>query len=318
MKYIFGSGFAGKINEMLEHRATMGHSVSNYHDMLARFDRFCLKEFRDETILTKQIAFAWCNDAKGSGGIKRACTLRAFARYVQSMGENSYVLPPLFFPSQRAKPPYIMNGNELKCFFEATDHFSSSVLNPLLEFTVPVIFRLQYACGMRPQEARLLLRTDFDFADGTIYIAEGKYNKDRRLPVCTEIMDMCKKYDRIAESIIPNRTYFFQAPSGNVYGRRWLSNTFNICWGMSGNGVKPDACTPYVLRHNYATQMLMRLVEDGQDLDAMIPYLSAYMGHESFSATYYYVHLLPERLACMDFMRSDGVIPEAYDYEEKL
>jgi integrase/recombinase XerD len=62
--------------------------------------------------------------------------------------------------------------------------------------------------------------------------------------------------------------------------------------------------------------MLMRWIEEGRALDGMIPYLSAYMGHTSFSATYYYINLLPERLALMDFTRSDGIIPEVYEDEE--
>jgi len=85
---------------------------------------------------------------------------------------------------------------------------------------------------------------------------------------------------------------------------------------MSGNDSGRGRCTPYILRHNYATQTLMRWVEEGRDLDAMAPYLSAYMDHEKFSSTYYYILLLPERLARMDFTRYGGVIPEVNDYEE--
>lgn len=86
---------------------------------------------------------------------------------------------------------------------------------------------------------------------------------------------------------------------------------------MSGNGTTRGSCTPYALIHNFATQILMHWIEEQRDLDAMIPYLSAYMGHESFSATYYYIHLLPERIALMDFTRSDGIIPEVDDDEEE-
>jgi hypothetical protein len=39
------------------------------------------------------------------------------------------------------------------------------------------------------------------------------------------------------------------------------------------------------------------------------------MGHEDFSSTFYYIHLLPERLAKMEFMHIEGIIPEVI-YEE--
>ena len=37
-------------------------------------------------------------------------------------------------------------------------------------------------------------------------------------------------------------------------------------------------------------------MEDGRDIMALMPFLSAYMGHSDFSSTLYYVHLLPENL----------------------
>jgi len=41
----------------------------------------------------------------------------------------------------------------------------------------------------------------------------------------------------------------------------------------------------------------MRWVEEGRDIRAWLPYLAAYMGHQKYSSTAWYVHLLPERLA---------------------
>ena len=318
MTYEFKSGFARQIQEMLKHRAAMGHSVKDYNKILANFDRFCLNHFPTEAILTKEIAFNWCDDAKGNGkgGFNRASALREFARYIFLVGKEAYFMPPSFFPMPKAKQPIIMNHVELTNFFEATDCFPSSEKNVLYEFTVPVIFRLQYACGIRPQEVRCLRCVDFNFTDNTIYIADGKHHKDRCLPANADVMDLCKRYNRIAENLIPQRTYFFQTQSGKTFTTEWLCDAFRICWEMSGNATNRGSCTPYALRHNFATQILMNWIEEGRNLDAMIPYLSTYMGHESFSATYYYIHLLPKRLARMDFTRSDGIIPEVYDYEE--
>ena len=316
MKHEFQSGFACQIKNMLVHREVMGHPVTGYRQNLANFDRFCYERFTNDTILTKEIAFAWCNDAKGNGGMNRACAIRKFAQYMLAGGEVAYVMPAAFFPYQRARPPYIMNDSELAKFFNAADHFPGNKINPLLEFIVPAIFRVQYACGLRPQEVRRLRRTDVSQGDNTIYIVEGKHNKDRRLPINAHVMDICKKYDKVAEMHTPNRVYFFQSYTGDAYTTQWLENIFSKCWRMSGNGTLRGYCSPYILRHNYATQTLMRWIEEGKNIDAMIPYLSAYMGHSKFSATYYYIHLLPERLARMDFTSLDGIIPEVHDYEE--
>lgn len=317
MKRELQSEFAKLIRIFLEHRLLMGHSAAEYRSKLPNFDRFCHQYFPNESILTKEIAFAWCNNAKGYGGANRARVIRGFARYILLTGEKAYIMPPSFFPSKKPELPYIMNDVELRNFFEATDHYPRYGQNPLLEYTAAVIFRLQYACGMRPQEVRRLRCIDFNFQENTIYIAEGKHNKDRCLPINTDVAEMCKKYNNIAESRIPNRIYFFQSPAGSVYTPQWHEGIFNTCWKMSGNSIDRGSCTPYTLRHNFATQTLMRWVEEGKDLEAMLPYLSSYMGHEDFSSTYYYIHLLPERLARMDFTRSNGIIPEVIDYGEK-
>lgn len=318
MKYKFHSGFAGYIGEMLEQRLLLGHPIEDTEIRLANFDRFCAINFPNEAILTKEIVFAWCNDAKGNAGAKRACVIRGFGRYLVLAGKEAYILPTLFFPIQKPALPYICSESELKSFFEAADHFPGDCRSPLLEFTIPVIFRLQYSCGLRPQEVRRLRRMDINFSSKIIYIADGKHYKDRRLAVNEQVMDMCWRYDRVAETIAPGRTHFFQSPAGGAYSSSWLTDSFSRCWAISGNGDRRRNCGPYSLRHRYATETLMRWVEEGRDLDAWIPYLSAYMGHASFSATYYYIHLLPERLAHMDYMRTNHIIPEAIDYEEDI
>jgi integrase len=319
MKHRFVSGFAGQIQGMLDQRASMGHSIDSYNCFFMNFDRFCAENFPDETTLTKEIAFAWCNEAKGNGkgGANRAGAIRGLARHILSSGGTAYVIPPSFFPSPRSKAPMIMNDAELANFFAAADRYPANSRYALYEFTVPAIFRLQYACGMRPQEARRLRCVDFNYAGGTIYIHEGKHHKDRCLPVSPDVMGMCRKYNQIAEGLAPNRTFFFQALSGNMHSKEWLRDAFRTCWDMSGNAAGRGSCTPYMLRHNFATRTLMRWAEEGKDLDSMVPYLSAYMGHATFSATYYYIHLLPERLALMDFISTDGIIPEAAVYDEE-
>ena len=317
MKYEYRSGFANRIRAMMDQRAALGYATENYHHVYANFDRFCIANFPDETALTQEIAFAWCNNAQGNADAKRAILIRNFGRYLLAEGEDAYIVPPMFFPYRKPALPYICTDAEIKRFFDATDRFPGDCRSPLLEYTIPVIFRLQYACGMRPQEVRTLRRADINFSDKSIYIADGKHYKDRKLAVDEYVMELCRKYDGIAESAVPGRTFFFQSPAGDkTYSSCWLSDSFARCWEMSGNGSKRNNCVPYSLRHRYATETLMRWLDEGRDLEAWIPYLSAYMGHASFTATYYYIHLLPERLSRLDYMRSNHIIPEVIDYEE--
>ena len=175
---------------------------------------------------------------------------------------------------------------------------------------IPVMFRLQFACGMRPQEVRRLKCLDFNFTKNTIYISESKKNKDRILAVRPEIMEMCRKYDCIARRLKQGRTYFFPSVRDSAYSAQSVTAMFHKCWKKAGNDISGRHCTPYDLRHAYASRVLMGWIEQGRDLDAYIPYLSTYMGHERFQDTYYYVHMLPQRLSKMGFMEVRGIVPE--------
>lgn len=312
--YEYTSGFAADICGMLTFKEALGHKTSSFAADLLCFDRFCVDRHPEDNVLTQELAFAWCMDGrKKQMAPHRMHKIREFGKYLLNIGKAAYVLPSALIPHKKAELPYLLTDSETELFFTAADNYPHRDNSPLVEYTVPVIFRLIYACGMRPQEARRLKRTDFDYSKNSIYIEESKWCKDRRLIVDTSLMGTCRKYDSIANEHFPERTAFFPNQYGKTYSHGWLTATFHKCWELSGIGNARGICVPYDLRHNYATKTLMRWVSEGKDLDAYIPYLCAYMGHATFRSTYYYVHLLPEKLAALDFMKTKGIIPEVPD-----
>lgn len=128
-----------------------------------------------------------------------------------------------------------------------------------------------------------------------------------------DLLSLCQKYNSLKKA----RTYFFERLDGSIYPTYWMTNQFRICWRNSGL-IKRGNPRPYDLRHNYATRIMMRWVNDGKDIMAMTPYLAAYMGHTCFTSTLYSIHLLPERLiksSGIDWERFSCIYP-AVTYEE--
>ena len=89
---------------------------------------------------------------------------------------------------------------------------------------------------------------------------------------------------------------------------------FARIWDQAGltrpvNGRQP---VPYALRHHFAYACIERWRIQGMDITAMLPYLSAYMGHSSFAGTYYYIHTSPDFLAAYDDITtaSQDMLPE--------
>lgn len=307
----FFSGFADDIKNMMEWRGVLGFTESCYVQQLRDFDGYCYKLFPDDNVLTWDIVLSYLQSYRERRDIRiDVAALRNLGRYQCMLGKEACIFPNDYFRYKKRRMPYIMSDKECRLFFEATDHHPHDAANPLLEYTAAAFFRLQYSTGMRPQETRLLTRRDFDFKHDTIYIADSKRHKDRCIAVDHRIMTMCRNYDSIARSIYPDTEIFFPNRNQKEHGASSIQNLFHKCWKMAGNPVDLEYCTPYILRHNFATQTITRWMQEGKDFNQYMPYLSAYMGHETFRETCYYLHLIPERLSHMECMAISDIVAE--------
>ena len=309
------SGFADDIKAMMEWRNTLGYKKESYSYCLKDFDRFCSQKYPEAAVLTWDIAIGFLEDVRKRRDNRcDVVALRNLGKYQIMLGKEACIFPAGFYSHKRRKMPYIMSDDDATRFFSACDQWPHMRNNPLLEYTVPVIFRLLYATGMRPQEARLLKREDVNTRKGTIYIADSKKHKDRLIAINDNVAGMCEKYNVISTAIYTDTEWFFPNRNKNPHRAASLQHCFHKCWEAAGNPAGLEYCTPYILRHNYATRMLTCWMAEGKDIDALIPYLSAYMGHETFRDTYYYIHLLPGRIAGMGCMDISDVVGEV-DYE---
>jgi len=313
MKFEYISSFAPQIRAMVELRSALGYVPETYQYTLLNFDRFCERTNPSETVLTRELISDWCGcNSSGEDSAMKLKAIRLLGRYLTSIGIEAFVVPANWIPPSKRDLPYIFSDDELTAFFNAADEVAPCKVSPVREYTLPVIYRLMYACGLRPQEARKLKCCEVNLKQGNLYISETKHNKDRQIPMGEDILHLCQKYDAIVELCNPKRNYFFESPSGGVYTSTWLTYCFHQIRRAAGNIAQGSV--PYDFRHNFATRTLMRWAEEGADVSAKLPYLSAYMGHAEYSATAYYVHLLPNRLAACDFVRTNGIIPEvAYE-----
>jgi integrase len=253
---------------------------------------------------------AWCQQGtRVEWPAYKAHAIREFGKYLRTIGVDAFVLPADWIHDSARTLPHIFTDAELRAFFAAADSFTPRASSPFREYTIPVVFRLMLGCGLRPQEARRLRRRDVHLDDAVVVIERSKHNKDRRVPVEAGMADLLARFDELASLRRPGREFFFEHQPGQPYRAGWLTAQYHRCRTRAG-GLAPGS-TPYTLRHNYATRTLTRWVEERRDLNVWLPYLSAYMGHETYSSTAYYVHLLPERLAATGLTSAAGIIPEA-------
>jgi len=315
----FTSKFAGHIESMLEYMEAIGRSRSSYESTLLNFDRFCCEKFPCETKITKEVAVEWMKrrPKENAGGLAvRAGVLRRLCGYVNSMGGEAYVLPEKYTGGKSAFEPYIFTGEELNALFKAADKIEPEKNNPLKHLIIPVIFRLIYTCGLRPNEGRELKRRNIYFETGEILITETKMNKERIVVMSGDMLLLCRKYDTARNIFFNGGEYFFPSADGGVCSAQWLQNQFKFCWEQANSGRNISALPSvrvYDLRHRFASAVLNRWLDSKTDLYAKLPYLRSYMGHKNMSETAYYIHLLPENLAKspgIDWSAFDEIIPE--------
>jgi len=304
------------MEDMLLYKESIGYSRSSYEYELSCFIRFMESKQLSVSDLQEDIVLNWCTRRENeslSGAGRRIQPVRELLKYLSAIGVESYVLPSGFIPRQETPSPYIFTDQELLDIFRECDELTPHPHSPYRHLILPVLLRLIFFCGLRPNEGRELQTCDIDFNSGIILIRKNKSHKERYVALSNDVLLMCKNYHTAVSGVFSDHTYFFPSPGGMPYDHHWLKKQFGIIWKkVKGDNNKANAVV-YSLRHRYATTMMMKWLNEGADLYAMLPYLSTYMGHTHFSDTAYYIHLLPENLirsSAIDWEHFSDLIPE--------
>lgn len=317
----FTSALANYFEEFLKYKEAHGHTRKSYLRLLTQLDQYCAAQYPNIAELTKDCVLGWIQkhpkESSDSFG-RRIRLIRQLGEYMSLISVPAYILPRQFTAGKSNFTPYLFTDCELKMFFHAADHIDSSLQNPFRATVVPVIFRLIYTCGLRPGEGRCIKRSNINFRTGEILIEGTKKHKQRVVVMSDDMLKLCLQYDKKRSILFSDSDWFFPDPSGNPYTSQWLLKIFKSCW-KKAHVESSLQCVPnvrvYDLRHRFATAVIHKWTSEGKNVSAMLPYLRTYMGHEHFNETLYYIHLLPENLACIVKQDSlTAIIPEV-EYE---
>jgi integrase len=189
----------------------------------------------------------------------------------------------------------MLTHEELRKFFHAVDALEPTARSPLRHLVMPEVFRLLYGCGFRVREVLKLRVRDIDLNQGIITVRQGKFRKDRLVPPALPLVNRLRKYAARFEHRPPD-AIFFPAPSGGPFSLRTVYTMFRqlllqcgIPHAGRGKGPRIHDC-----RHLFAVHTLRRWYRDGEDLDAKLPLLATYLGHQHLSGTQRYLHLTAE------------------------
>lgn len=293
------------VEEYVHLKQKLGFQFFGQSRDLRMFVEFMEKKRR--FILTRELAVAW---AQGDHSLapwlqaKRLSNLRGFAQYWKTIEPRTELWPTkLMAERYQRKAPHIYSDDEIQNLLAECGKLQDDSLRP---YTLYTIFGLIAVTGMRTSEACSLTRNDVDLKSGIITIRRTKFNKTRMIPLHPTTVDVLRDYAYRRDQFFPALSvpHFFISGKGKPIRDGVL--TWSLCslgdrfglrkWMGTERRRYLRAPGPRIhdFRHTFAVRALERWHRLGENVDAKIPVLSAYLGHSNPECTYWYLSITPE------------------------
>lgn len=290
--------FAPLAEEFVSFKRAQGYKYYSEAKILSRFCRFTQQYELTEPILSKELAMDWTAPREGEAAksrLHRVSILNQFSKYLELTGHEVCALPSRHW-NQGSFTPYIFTHDEIGKLFQAADKIRPIAQARDLHKELPVLFRLLYGCGLHVSEAVGLRCRDVDMEKGILTIREAKNGRDRLIPLSESLLKLLRAYREDTAYWLREDDFFFPAPDRTILSPNTVYQRFRkILWaaGIPYNG-KGNGPRLHDIRHTFAVHTLQKWVEHGEDLTAMLPVLSVFMGHKSMRATSQYLRLTAE------------------------
>lgn len=203
------------------------------------------------------------------------CALKSFFRYLQRQGIR-HDNPAESIDSIRHPRPERMclREEEVHRFIEHIDH-------PLIRL---VATTLAYT-GLRISECVQLRIQDVNFTQRTIFVASGKGNKSRTLPIADKLYgELLAYYQENRQGVAPEEKFFATEATGQLSA----SHVNRILHQTSERLGLKKPVTAHVFRHSFATNLIRRGVS--------LVHVQKLLGHSSLAVTSVYTHATLEDL----------------------
>jgi integrase/recombinase XerD len=295
------SALSGQADDYLRLRRALGHNLDQAHRLLPDFVAY-LDAIGAETV-TVEAALVWAQrpdaDPATSVWARRMTVARGFARHMTGVHPDTEIPPPgLVRFRQRRRPPFIYSAADITALMSAARR---TIPTPLRAATVETIIGLLATTGMRIGEATTgFQRGDLDTAEGVITLHHSKFGKSRLVPLHASALAALGSYAQMRDRLLPRpaSTTFFVSIAGTRILDADFGKTFRRLLQVTGVGAgAPHRPRVHDMRHSFAVHTLVRWYRAGEDAGALMPRLSAYLGHRDVCSTFWYLSAAPELLA---------------------
>lgn len=295
------------MEDYLAIRRALGFKLDKDARVLASFVGY-LDEIGASTVST-EAALAWATAAprrSAQAAARRLTVIRGFAKHLAGQDGRSEVPPVEVLPRRvRRSTPHLYSPAEIAALMAA----ARILTPPLRAATMETVIGLLAVSGMRSGEAMRLDRNDLEWRQGLLVVRATKFGKSREVPLHSTTLAALRRYERIRDQLCPQPRgrAFFVSASGARLSSASFHPTFTKVVASAGL-VRPGRPRPrpHDLRHSFAVATLAELYAAGADVEASLPVLSTYLGHNDPASTYWYLSAAPELLALIARRLEEG------------
>jgi integrase/recombinase XerD len=303
MNNMFSGPVADELLGFLRFERSLGYGYTRAEFTLREFDRFLIEYVaKNRRWQLGQAAIAWLSSKPDRKAVSVSCdaaVLRKFFCYLRRSSNSRTVSEPIWphLPTESAFVPYFLSEKDILTLIMLSAELKRP---PFRAALYRALIQILYCTGIRFGEALRLRMRDVDTRSAVLFIDTFK-GRTRWVPFHQSLSRELDQYlaARVQyASPDPNERFFVGANRHRLPVKTaWetLSRLFKLA------GLKPEkgrvGPRPYDLRHAFAVRRLSKWYDQGVDLHARLPWLSAYMGHVDIIGTETYLNTTPELLA---------------------
>lgn len=296
MDNIFKSTLSTEMHEYVDLLKDAGKYVKCYIGTFRSLDKYMLETHVSEKALTKKLIYDWLKTLSIAETTRKYTIgrIRRFSRYLAALGIPAY--EPDFCRVSSNYVAYTFTDEEFDSIIDAADYYKGNILESETAYMFPILLRILYSCGLRVGEALALCWKDIDLDSGIVAVRKAKNNKQRHVPINNSLAFLLRQYHNRRFIDCDDEEFLFG--NKNNAGKPYLSWTFRY-WFLkileqanisNQRSVPHEKCiSPHTLRHFFTFKSFQNLVSEGYQLEEIAPYLSTYLGHESFCGTEKYL-----------------------------
>jgi integrase/recombinase XerD len=290
--------------EFLRFKRAMGIKYQRAEFVLDGFVRFVAQHWGNHReVMLDDAVRRWCARIAGRKAVtvgNEFGVVRQLCLFRRRRDLSSYVPEHILAPVKESVfLPYIFSHDEVhRLVAAASSHHGRFIWATMLRALILVL----YCTGLRLGEAVRLHTVDVDLARGTLMIRHSK-GRSRIVAIRADLVAELRRYAAERQRLVCK----YRRADPQILFLRLDASPLTITSASNAIrrllrelGMKPpsgrNGARPYEFRHAFAVHRLTAWANEGVDIHAKLPWLSAYLGHQNLLGTEVYLKATPQLL----------------------